>query len=204
MRHYTTRTVLLSLVSLVAWVGTGHASDHRDEDSQTAITGDYRVVITQMCARTPYQVPPANGFDPTAHQLLVDGEAVTAIASGLLRFAENGTVQMLEGVQTEVSVNQTTAGKIPVASPSQLTCSGTYTLAQRKVTLNVSCDVNTSQPGVTVRLGPLSYQGYLDSRQRSISLTDAGATIQTVTISVAGNPVQQRQRVCTQYAMAVK
>jgi hypothetical protein len=198
------QALCLSLTMLAASIGIGRAGDTGNEDAPTQISGDYRVVITQMCVRTPYQPPPASGFDPNTHQLLADGETVTAIGSGLLRFAEDGTVQMLEGVQTEVSVNQAAPGKVPVAPPTQLACSGTYTLRQRKVALSVSCDVNTPQPGVTVRLGPLSFEGYIDSRQHSISLTDAGANIQTITVSVAGNPVQQRQRICTQYAMAVK
>src|SRR5688572_2747053 len=90
----------VSVLALALSAGSGYASGELDEEGLLQISGDYRVVITQTCVRTAYQPPPTAGFDPTTRQLLLDGEMLTAIGSGLMRFAEDGTVQVLEGVQT--------------------------------------------------------------------------------------------------------
>jgi hypothetical protein len=200
----TRSTIALALLWGLITFATIATADDGNGDAPQHIRGDFRVVITQMCVRTPYQQPPANGFDPDTHQLLVDGETVTAIASGLLRFTEDGTVQMLDGVQTEVSVNLLAPGKTPITPPSTFTCNGTYTMQEKKVALTMSCDVAAPQPGLKVTLGPQNFAGYIDPRQKSINLTDVGGGIQKITVSLAGNPIQERQRVCTQNAMAAK
>jgi len=136
--------------------------------------------------------------------LQVQGEALTAIGSGLMRFGEDGSVQVLEGVQTEVSLAQLAPGQAPVAPPAQFTCGGTYTIQDRKVAFSLSCDVSVPQPGVKVTLGPQNFEGWVDQRKQTLSLTNIAGGIQTITVSVAGNPVQQRQRVCTQHALAIR
>jgi len=197
------RLIFTILLILVTCIGIAHAKDRDDDNGPQKISGDYRVAITQICVRTPYQPPPATGFDPNTQQLLVDGETVTAIGSGLLRFGDNGTVQILDAVQTEISLGQTAAGKTPVAPPTQFSCTGRYTIDQRKVTVAVGCDVNVPQPGVTVHVGPQNFEGYIDAPNQSVNLTSLGG-IQTVTVSFGGSPIQQRQRVCTQQVSGAK
>ena len=205
MTNTTKRLIFASLPILVACIGTARAGDRDEDNGSQKISGDYRVAITQICVRTPYQPPPATGFDPNTHQLLTDGETVTAIGSGLLRLADDGIVQILNAEQTEVSLSQTSAGKTPVAAPSQFACNGRYTTTdQQKVTLSVTCNVSVPQPGVTVRVGPQSFEGYIDGLSQSINLTGITGGIQTITVSFGGTPVQQRQRICTQQASGMK
>jgi len=192
------------VLALALSAGSGYASGELDEEGLLQISGDYRVVITQTCVRTPYQPPPAAGFDPNTRQLLMDGEMLTAIGSGLMRFAEDGTVQVLEGVQTEMSLDQLAPGKSPIAPPAQFTCSGNYTIQDRKVAFSLSCDVVVPQPGVKVTVGPQNFEGYIDRRKRSLNLTNITGGIQTVAVSIAGTPMQERHRICTQHALAIQ
>src|ERR1051326_6681792 len=113
MKNLIKHVIYVHLPTCLMFVGTVMAGDRPEGNGPQQITGDYRVAITQICVRTPYQAPPASGFDPNTQQLLTDGETVTAIGSGLLRFDDEGKVEILEGVQTEVSLNQTASGKTP-------------------------------------------------------------------------------------------
>jgi hypothetical protein len=203
MRNRSTR-ILSRLVFAAGMVAlNAYAAGEPDQGLPQHLSGDYRVVITQTCVRTPYQNPPASGFDPDTRQLQVDGETLTAIGSGLLRLSDDGSAQLLDGVQTEVSVGQTAAGNTPVAAPSQFTCSGTHSLDRGKVALSLSCDVSVPQPGVKVTLAPQNFEGYAALRAEALNLTNITGEIQTITVSVGGNAVQQRQRVCTQHALAI-
>ena len=180
------------------------AADGARANGGPQISGDYRVVITQTCLRTPYQTPPATGFDPKTGQLMLDADAFTAIGSGLVQFAGDGSVQITEGTQTEVSVKQTAQGMNPITPMVQFTCNGTYTRQDTKVTLTLTCAIDSGQPGVTVSLGPQNFEGYIDGGNNTISMTNLAAGIQTITVSVGGSAVQQQQRICTQHALAVR
>jgi hypothetical protein len=186
------------LLTALAFGGNICSADDLVDDDPRPLNGEYRVVITSSCVRTPYQPPPAAGFNPTTKQLLVEGETLTALGSGLLRFALDGTVQVLEGVQTEVSLDQYAAGKTPVAPPVEFTCTGTYTRQGRKISMNLPCNIKVPNPGVSVTLGPQQFEGYLSRNLQTVNVTNIAGGIQTITVSVNGNPTQQRQRICTQ------
>ena len=51
---------------------------------------------------------------------------------------------------------------------------------------------------MTVTVGPLEFEGYVGKDRRSINLSLLKANIQTVAVSVAGNVVQKRERICIQ------
>jgi hypothetical protein len=182
---------------LIASAGSVYAGEQEDADSQP-LTGEYRVVITSSCVRTPYQPAPATGFDANTGQLLVNGQMLTALGSGLLQFSEDGTVKVLEGVQTELSLDQTAPGATPVAPPVQFTCQGTYTRQGRKVAMTLPCSIQVPNPGVTVTLGPQNFEGYVSLDRQSVNVINIAGAIQNIVVSVGGNPTQQRQRICTQ------
>jgi hypothetical protein len=201
MSNQTKAVAYAGLLALTFSAGSVHATAEHDDDGPSS--GDYRVVINQTCVRTPFQAPPAAGFDPATRQLLVEGESLTAIGSGLLRFARDGSVTLLDGVQTEVSLDQVAAGNTPVTPPAKFSCAGNYSVWYRKVSLSLSCEVPV-QPGVKVTVGPQKFEGYFDRSRRSINLTNITGGIQTITVAVDGVPVQQRQRICTQHAIATR
>jgi hypothetical protein len=166
--------------------------------------GDYGFTTSKSCVRTPNQSPPATGFDPITRQLLLDGEAVNGVGSGIMRFARNGTVTM-SGVITEVSQSQLSPGKIPIAPRIEFSCDGAYALHPGdKVTGAFSCNIKNRAPGVTVTLAPLSFEGFIGAGRDAINLSFLGDEIQTVTVSVGGNPIQQRHRMCAQSVSLVK
>jgi hypothetical protein len=169
-----------------------------------SIGGDYRVVINHSCVRTPFVPPPANGFDPNTKQLLTEGEAVTALGTGLLRLEQDGSLQLLEGLQTEVSTSIIGAGKTPVTPPAEFACTGNYSVNGKKMTLTLACEVKTPDPTIKVVVGPQHFEGYIDRNGKTISLTNLAGAIQTISVSAFGNTVQQRQRICTQYALISK
>jgi hypothetical protein len=190
-----------SLVFALTSVGLTKADQESEERPQGA-NGEYRVVINQTCVRTPFQVPPAAGFDPATKQLLVDGETVTALGTGLLRLGNDGSAELTDGRQTEISMDLLAAGKTPVTPPAEFTCAGRYAIEEGKMTLTLTCDVKVPDPGVRVTVGPQEFEGHIDRDKKTINLTNIAGGIQAVTVSVFGNPVQLRQRVCTQHALA--
>ena len=198
---YRTITCLLALT---VFVGNAQAAENAGDERPDVLSGDYRLMTTQTCVRTPFQFPPAAGFDPVTHQLLTAGESLTAVGAGLVRFAEDGSVRILDGIQTEVSVDRISAGQTPVTPPAEFTCSGNYGVQQEKISIALSCDVKSPQPGVSVTLGPLNFNGFMGYQRQSIALTNIAGDIQTVSVAVSGNVVQQRQRICSEQALLIK
>ena len=169
------------------------------------LIGEYGVVINQTCVRTPYQEPPAQGFDPETKALLAEGEPLTALGKGRLRFHPNGTLELLEGVQTEAPFLDTAVGKTPIVPPVYFSCTGEYELSGRHVSLSMNYNIDSGDPALTITLGPQGFEGDISVDRRTISLTNITGGIQTITISVNEfYPVQERQRICTQHALAIR
>ena len=192
-----------SLMLAFASVATVRA-DQDSEQGPHNVKGEYRVIVNQVCVRTPFQPPPANGFDPNTKQLLVEGETIAALGTGLLRFEDDGTLQMLEGTQTEVSFGLIAPGKTPITPPAQFTCSGNYTADGDKVSFTLTCDIKVPDPSLKVTVGPQQFEGYVDREKKTMNLTNIAGGIQAITVSMFGNPVQQRQRICTQHSLLAR
>ena len=190
------RIALMTIATLVLGVPYALA---RDDESAEFLSGEYGFTTLQNCVRTPFLPAAVSGFDPNTHQLLVNGEVAEAVGSGVMQFAKDGTVTVTAG-GTEVQENQISAGQTPVVPGTEYTCSGTYAVEPtNEVTVTLpSCVVKTNSPGVTVTVGPLEFEGYVGKDRRSINLSLLKANIQTVAVSVAGNVVQKRERICIQ------
>lgn len=183
---------------MVALCATSFGANAGEQEDRPV--GSYRLLTSQTCIRTPFQPPPATGFDPVTFQLLTDGESIQAAGTGLLRFFRDGRVTLTEGKLTEVSDGRVAAGAIPIAPPSEFTCDGTYQVQGKKLSFGLSCDIKQASPVVTVKLTPLNFEGALGLNKLNIDVANVNRELQTVTVSVNGNPVQQRQRLCTQTA----
>jgi hypothetical protein len=188
--------LLRSLLALSLLATAAQAND--DADADRNLSGVYRFTTSETCVRSPFLAPQTAAFEPSSRQLQVDGETVSALGGGLLRFSRNGTVTLEEGRQTEISTGRVGAGTTPVAPPSQFTCSGTHRLEGNKLVMSLACDVKQASPVVKVALGPLNLEGYLGLTPLAIDMVNAGGDIQTISVSVNGNVVQQRQRICNQ------
>lgn len=192
-------SVAFALSAGSSFAQTGSTAD-ADARILRDLSGDYGFTTLQSCVRTPFQTPPAAGFDPETRQLLVDGEAAQAIGSGVMHFGENGKVSA-SVLGTELSVDQTAAGQTPAAAGIEYNCSGSYMLqsGNRVSVIFPSCTVNTGNPKVKVTVGPLQIQGYVGIGQRSINLSLVNGSLQTVSVAdTSGNLLQQRQRICIQ------
>lgn len=197
-RHTRAALAVLAALSMGSPHANAQGDDEGDADTRS-LHGEYGFTTTQTCVRTPFQRPPAAGIDVNTRQLLVNGEAINAVGLGVLRFAKDGTVGIEGGVLTEVALNQLSAGQAPLSVGTQFTCSGNY-VAQpdNRLSVTLACNVVTPQPGLSVALAPFEFEGFVGRGRRSINLSSVKASLQTVTVSVGGNPVQQRHRLCVQ------
>ena len=194
-----------ALLALVLLSTATYANDPSDTanaseaaDPARGLTGTYRFTTSETCVRSPFLLPPAAAFEPNTRQLMVDGETVSALGNGLLRFSSDGSVTLENGRQIEISTGRVGTGATPVAPASLFTCSGTHQLQGNKLSMSLACDVKQAAPVVKVALGPLNLEGYLGISPLFIDMVNIGSDIQTLTVSVNGNPVQQRQRICNQ------
>jgi len=161
--------------------------------------GDYGFTLTQSCVRTPFQPVPAAGFDPVTHRLLVDGELINTVGSGVMHFAKDGAVTVDSTTVTEISASQLLAGALPVSTPTQFTCAGNFTLqGDRRLAVSLACDVPSGRPGVKVTVQPLDFAGFIGVGARAIDMSSNSGGLHTVTVAVGGTPVQQRERICLQ------
>lgn len=190
----------LAMLLLLSTAGGAHAEDSFDSASHAearSLRGVYGASLTQSCIRTPYQPPPAVGFDQASHQLLVEGELVVGTGTGVLRFAKDGVVTLESGLLTEMSESLLAAGQTPVSPGSEFICDGTYASQPGgKVAVTLACEILTGQPGRRVTLGPLKFDGFVAEGKRSINLSTPRREVHTVTIADNGTAVLQRERSC--------
>ncbi len=195
------KNITKAIVSIA--LGTSIISSHATERTRHAndkIVGEYHVVTTETCVRTPFEAPPASGFDAETRMLLVEGEAVNAIGKAQALFYPNGTVRLEEGKQTETSLASILPGDTPIVPASLFTCDGTYIREKKNVTMDLMCNVDQPDPGINIILGPLTFSGKISRNRHTISLTNLDRVIQTVTVEFDASPIQQRQRICSQTA----
>jgi len=194
--------VRMAMCSMLALATSAFAGDEIEQSGHAqlrSLRGAYGFSLTQSCVRTPFQPAPATGFDPTTQQLLVDGELVSGFGTGKLRFAKDGVVTLEDGHLTEITANQLSAGSKPVSSGTRFNCKGNYSVQPGgKLSVSLSCDVVVPQPGPSVVLRPLKFEGFVGEDKRSINLSTVTPEVHTVTVSNAGVILQQRERICLQ------
>ena len=192
----------VAIISMVALSSSAFAGDETEQSSQTftrSLRGSYGFSLSQSCVRAPFQVPPAAGFDPTTRQLLVDAELVSGFGTGQLKFAKDGVVTLEDGHLTEITANLLSAGSKPVSDGTRFSCKGSYSAQPgSKLSVSLSCNVVVPQPGPTVTLQPLNFEGFVAEGGRSINLSTVKPEVHTVTVSNAGVVLQQRERICLQ------
>lgn len=192
-----------AIISTLVVMPGAFASDELEQQesqfSARSLRGAYGFSLSQSCVRAPFQVPPAAGFDPITRQLLVDAELVSGFGTGQLKFARDGVVTLEEGHLTEITANQLTAGSKPVSDGTRFGCKGTYSVQPSgKLGVSLSCNVVVPQPGPTVTLQPLNFEGFIAADKRSINLSTVKPEVHTVTVSNGGVVLQQRERICLQ------
>lgn len=193
------RGTLFSVVAPLALMTSAFAHDDLEQNGEASRTlrGTYGFSLTQGCVRTPFQPPPAAGFDLITQQLLVDGELVHAFGTGKLRFAKDGVVTLEEGQLTEITANLLSAGSKPVSAGTRFNCTGSYNVQPgSKLGVSLSCTVVTPQPGPTVALRPLNLEGFIGEDKRSLNLSTVKPEVHTVTVSNGGVTLLQRERIC--------
>jgi hypothetical protein len=169
------------------------------------LNGDYGMTLSQTCVLTPIQSPPSSGFDPGTGQLLTEGEIVSAVSSGVIRFAENGTATIEEGRLSEVFHNNTQPGDLPVVAGNEYTCEGSYVLdVAGRLSMDLTCNVKSSNPGITITLKPFKLEGFASRARQNVELSAIAGNIQILEISAGGTVVQQRERICLQSLSASK
>lgn len=191
-----------AIISTLVVLPSAFASDELEQDSllsARSLRGSYGFSLSQSCVRTPFQVPPAAGFDPTTRQLLVDAELVSGFGTGQLEFAKDGVVTLEDGHLTEITANLLAAGSKPVSDGTRFGCKGSYSVQPGgKVGVSLSCNVVVPQPGPTVTLQPLNFEGFIAGDKRSINLSTVKPEVHTVMVSNGGIVLQQRERICLQ------
>jgi len=189
-------------IATLSLAGQGLAQQSKADSARAhgprALTGTYGFSLSQTCVRTPFAAPGTQAIDPVTKQLNVDGEFVSGFGTGVFKFEADGTVQLKNGLITEISAAQTAAGRSPVTPGTQFSCDGDYTIAaDGKLDLVMVCETLPPGPGLRVLLEPIVFEGFVGNG-RAINLGTYKRDIHTVTVYAGANAVQQRQRMCLQ------
>lgn len=200
LRGRTAAAVIL--LSALALAGIAVAKEEPKTNAHPSVPrtlhGAYGFSLSQTCVRTPFQAPPASGFDPVTKQLKVDGEFVSGFGSGVLRFERNGIAKIENALITEISASQTAAGKSPVSPGTNFGCSGNYHVQPTgKLTVVLSCEAAPPAAGLRVVIEPVEFEGFVGNG-RSINLGTFKRDLSEVTVYSGTTAIQQRQRICLQ------
>ena len=158
--------------------------------------GTYGFSLSEFCVETPRQPPPAQGFDPESRALSREADAVIAVLMGVMRFDLYGNVFVQDATISDLFIDATGVGDVPIASGTPLSCEGTYTIERSKrIELVLDCAAELPN-GVGVTIGPFQLEGFLGRFGLSIPISSIAGNIQTETVSVGGVAVAERERVC--------
>jgi len=194
----TVATWMMPFVLAGSVVAQEPAQDTASLHGPSTLQGSYGFSLTQSCVRTPFQAPPASGFDPATKQLRVAGEFVSGFGAGILRFAKDGIVTLEDGLITEIAASQVSSAQTPVSPGTKFECVGRYQIQpSRKISLSMSCEVAVPQPGLRVVIEPVVFEGFVGST-RTMNLNTTKRDIHTVTVWNGGTALQQRERICLQ------
>jgi hypothetical protein len=192
------RVILLSAAAVLSTCPFAGADDFDAARNQASLRGSYGMTLSQSCVSAPFLPPPQIGIEPVTKTLLVDAEIISAVGTGIVHFSRDHSVTIDSAKLTEILNNQIAAGDVPVIAGSRFSCGGTYALTgSNAISLEVACSVERDPP-VTVNIQPLQYEGFVSHDRRSMTLSLIDGSVQKVTVSVAGQPVQVRDRVCLQ------
>lgn len=185
---------------LAMLLGASGAVAHDGFDGPNLV-GSYGMTSTQSCVRTPFVHPSIKGFDENTKTLLLQGESISALGSGMMQFSRDGTVRVTGGHFTEILNDKTNPGDVPVSALTEYGCEGNYQrLPERKIKIDFECTVKSQGPGVVVSIKPFNFEGYIGRNQQTMQLNLIDGAIQTIAVSINGQVVQQRERICVQNA----
>ena len=158
--------------------------------------GSYGFTLSEFCVESPRQAPPVQAFDPDTRELLQDADAVTAVLNGIMRFHQRGQVFIEDTTISDLFIDTTQAGDVPIAIGTAVSCEGTYVVDwDRRVEITVDCSAELPND-VSVVIGPFELKGFVGRYGLTIPLSSNVGNIQTETVSVGGIVVGQRERVC--------
>jgi len=118
-----------------------------------------------------------------------------------MRFNHDGSVIITDGLLTEILNDKINPGDLPVNALAEFSCAGKYIRHPgRKIDIELECSVKSQSPGVTVSIKPFHFEGYVGRGLQTLQLSLIEGNVQTVLVSVGGQVVQQRERICVQSA----
>jgi len=117
-----------------------------------------------------------------------------------MRFGADGVVTLEEGLLSEIFQPRVQPGQVPVGARNAYRCAGPYTfLEQRRLSIDLTCDVLVPRPGVAIKITPFQLDGFVSRSRESINLAALEGNVQLLELSVNGQIAQTRERVCLQH-----
>lgn len=158
--------------------------------------GSYGFTLSEFCVETPRQPAPAEGFDPDTRTLLQDAEAVNAVLTGIMRFDRDDNVFIEDASISDLFIDLTNAGDVPIATGTPVSCEGTFAV-DRRARLAVSLTCAAELPNnIDVTIEPFELDGFVGRFGGTVPISSTVGNIQTETIRVGGQVVAERERVC--------
>jgi len=195
--------ITLCVLAVVAILMSAGFAWGQGEDQAVTLTGRYGLSMIESCIETPRGVPPATGFDPNTRALLQPGEALNAVLKGVVSFGPQASVTIAEGLLSDLFLNQTSVGNVPITSRTPVSCTGQYLRAGED--LNFTLDCAAQLPGnLTVTIGTYQIEGLVGAGRRSIIISSLAGNILTEGFSIGGVTVAQRQQVCLLHGALAK
>lgn len=193
------RFVNISLVMMLGLSVLSYSGSVPADGGSKYLKGVYGMSFSQTCMLAPIQPPPSVGFDEQTKELLVDAEVVSAVSNGLVHFQKGGKLVIRDAQLTEIFNDKTLAGNKAVGSRNKYSCAGDYQFTGKsKISAQLSCSVHIPVPGVAATIEPFLLEGYVSKSKEFVNLTALEGNVQKYQLSVGGQIVEERQRVCLQ------
>ncbi len=198
MALFSRTLLVVAAVAMTAGLNQTHADENaEDVDTRSrTLRGAYGLGLTEYCVETPRVPPPAEGYDNETRELLSDANAVVAVVSGTMHFERDGNVTLENATLSDLGLDQTEIGDVPIITGAGLTCEGMHSFAGRTRHLEMELDCTAQFGNVEVTVGPLRFVGFVGRPTHNIILSSVAGNVHTEAIAVDGVPVLERERIC--------
>jgi hypothetical protein len=198
----TLATVLAA--TFISTGATAHDNLAANKKIPKHVLGTYSFSTIQSCARSKAQVPGSVSIDPVTLQFTTPVDVIGMSGTGKMVFRADGTFGLYDAKASEFDQSNLLPGATPVSGGFIPVCEGVYDMLDKNsFTINWHCSIDVPSQGISLEAGPVLVDGFITSNGQSGTM-NLLQNVQTLTASVNGNPVAERQRVCLQSFTFIK
>jgi len=204
MNIYSSKLAVTLTVITIGALSSLTAYADSNKNKKNKLVGVWGFTTDQTCSRSTAQPPGTISIDPDTKEFHTDVHIVDMTGFGEIIFEPDGRFFLTAGGASEMDKHDLMPGAIPVTSGFIPICEGDWEMVDKnQYIVDWNCTIDVPTQGIQIQAGPVLVDGFVSLKGKS-STMNLRQNIQTLTATVNGVPVGERQRICIQRFSLIK